>query len=80
MMDVQALLAVVALIREISSGIRALDAVADQAEHAAKTGKPLTLDQLKSYQLADDQARDVLARAIEEAELRKEFHAPEGAD
>jgi hypothetical protein len=67
-MDVQALLAIAALIREVSAGVRALDAVADQAEHSAKTGKPMTLDQLKSYQLADDEARDVLARAIKEAE------------
>jgi hypothetical protein len=67
MIDAKTALAIAALIREVSAGVRALDAVADQAEHAAKTGKTLTLDQLKAYQPPDDQARDVLARAIEEA-------------
>lgn len=67
-MDPQTLMAIAALIREVSSGMKALDAVADEAEHSAQTGQTFTFERLKELSLSDDAARETLARAIEQAE------------
>jgi hypothetical protein len=64
----QILLAIISLIDRQISANKALGALKEAAKNAHENGRELTLDDLKSFQVADDGARDMLVQAIEDAE------------
>lgn len=67
-MSPQVVLAVVALIDRALASAAALRGVKDVIENAQREGREITLDDLKQYSLADDEAREALVQAINAAE------------
>jgi len=66
--DLQAGLALAAMIERVASAAKALEAAKEATERANALGREATLDDIKSAQVFNKSARDVLVRAIEDAE------------
>ena len=58
------------LLTQLASTTLALQAVSELIQKKQLAGEDVTLDDLKSLQLNDDTARDMLVAAIEEAEAQ----------
>lgn len=67
-MELQAALALLALIQQGAATLKALEGIGEMIRNKVERGETITLDDLKQYSLADDAARDALVKAIDEAE------------
>ena len=67
-MDAAALLVLIELINAATGAMTALQGVSKVIQQARDEGRDVTLDDLKALELKDDESRQVLVDAIENAE------------
>lgn len=67
-MNTAAIRAIISLINQATLAVTALQEVSKLIQQRQAAGEDVTLDDLKTLQLGDDAARDVLRQAIEDAE------------
>ena len=67
-MNPQTLYVLLALADRATSAFKAFEEVKKAADTARAEGRDLTLDDLKRREIGDDQARDFLVQAINDAE------------
>lgn len=69
-MNPEAILVWLSLIKQAASAMRAMEGVAEVVKNKVERGEEITIDDIKQYSLADDEARAALVKAIEEAEAQ----------